>query len=294
MSGRLRRPQAAGPATAQQAHAERRTVRASSGGFQALESAAQRAAVAKSLRAQQIGGGGAAFAGGADQQIAPVEVELAASVSSLDMGRCRRPAGSGSASRSRAVAHVDEREAGARARRRARRTALRVPSGAGDGRGAGAPPRDAPRIPAARRARRRCVLKVTRSKISISSGRGRAGPASSLSASSACRLPNTPGTGPSTPASAQLPTRPSRVASGHTQRRQARGIVAAHQLQLPFVLVDAREQHRLAGAQREVVEQELGGEVVAAVEDEVVAGARAVRRCRRRGAAHALRRALRD
>ena len=53
------------------------------------------------------------------------------------------------------------------------------------------------------------------------------------------------------------------------------GVVAAHQLQLAFVLVHAREQHRLAGPQREVVEQELGGEVVAAVEDEIVARAQA-------------------
>ncbi len=49
--------------------------------------------------------------------------------------------------------------------------------------------------------------------------------------------------------------------------------VAAHQLQLAFVLIDAGEQHRLAGAQRHVVEQELGAEVVAAVEDQVVAAA---------------------
>jgi len=39
-------------------------------------------------------------------------------------------------------------------------------------------------------------------------------------ASIACIAPRVPGTGPSTPASAQFPTRPSRGASGHRQRRQ--------------------------------------------------------------------------
>ena len=37
-------------------------------------------------------------------------------------------------------------------------------------------------------------------------------------------------------------------------------------------MIDAGEQHRLAGAQRQIVEQELRGEVVAAVEDQVVTG----------------------
>ena len=48
-----------------------------------------------------------------------------------------------------------------------------------------------------------------------------------------------------------------------------RAVVATYQLQLAFVLIDAREQHRLAQAQRNIVQQELGGEVVAAVEDEI-------------------------
>ncbi|MFO1428259.1 MAG: hypothetical protein U1F11_15075 [Steroidobacteraceae bacterium] len=43
----------------------------------------------------------------------------------------------------------------------------------------------------------------------------------------------------------------------------------AHRLQLALVLVDAREQQRLAERLGEVVEQELGREVVAAVDDQV-------------------------
>jgi hypothetical protein len=51
-----------------------------------------------------------------------------------------------------------------------------------------------------------------------------------------------------------------------------RGFITAHHLELSFVLVDACEQHRLVGAQRQFVEQELRREVVAAIEKEIVTG----------------------
>ena len=73
----------------------------------------------------------------------------------------------------------------------------------------------------ARRAFIRETCSVRRSMTSSSSPSCPGSPSSIFSASSACRLPKTPGTGPSTPASAQLPTRPSRVACGQMQRKQA-------------------------------------------------------------------------
>ena len=63
----------------------------------------------KALRAQQIGGGRAAFARGADQQIAPVECRAsAASVSSLDMGRCSAACRQRLGGALARIAHVDE------------------------------------------------------------------------------------------------------------------------------------------------------------------------------------------
>ena len=91
-----------------------------------------------------------------------------------------------------------------------------------------------------------------------------------FSASSACRLPNTPGTGPSTPASAQLPTSPSRVASGHTQRRQAPLRSGRTTWSWPSYWYTLEKIDRLAQAHAHIVQQELGAEVVRAVDDEIV------------------------
>ncbi len=58
---------------------------------------------------------------------------------------------------------------------------------------------------------------VDQEQLVLSSWPGRS--SRSFSTSMACIWPSTAGTGPSTPASAQLPTSPSRVGSGHWQRR---------------------------------------------------------------------------
>ena len=59
-------------------------------------------------------------------------------------------------------------------------------------------------------------------------------------------------------------------------------IVRADDLELSFILIDARDHRRLAGAHRRIVDQELGREVVAAIDDDVRTGDQAVRARRRR------------
>ena len=135
---------------------------------------------------------------------------------------------------------------------------------------------------------------VSRSSTSSSSASCPGRSNSSFSASSACRLPNVPGTGPSTPASAQLPTSPSRVASGQMHRRQAPPRVRPHDLQLAFVLVHAGKDHRLAQPHASIIQHELGREVVGAVDDERIGLDDCRRRWRRRAAAHAYARRPRD
>ena len=61
--------------------------------------------------------------------------------------------------------------------------------------------------------------------------------------------------------------------------------IGAHDLQLAFVLVDARKHGRHARAHGGVVHQELGGEIVGAVDDRVGLRRRAAPRARRRSAA---------
>ena len=269
-------------------------MRVSSGGFQALESAAQRAALAQ-IPASAAGRRRRrcvcrwrtpADSGRRDRASRPRR-------SSLDMGRCRPAAGSGSAARSResrtstsvkparCAASASEpnctsRLAGRR-QRRVRLTAARCAAQSG-----------------ARRARRRCVFRVTRSKISISSAPRPGQAQQALERFERLQAAEHAGHRAEHAGFGAIADQPVARGFGPHAAQAGRCAVAAHQLQLAFVLVDAREQHRLAGAQRDVVEQELGGEVVAAVEDQVVTGARAVRHCRRRAAAHAIRRALRD
>ena len=90
------------------------------------------------------GGRGAALAGRADQQVAPGEIEVAASVSSLDMGRCSAPTGSGSAARSRASRTSTNVKPAARGVRE--RAELYFEFLGGARRAAGWPRADAPRI----------------------------------------------------------------------------------------------------------------------------------------------------
>ena len=123
----------------------------------------------------------------------------------------------------------------------------------------------------ARRARSRCVFSVTRSKISISFA-ARPGQAQQVFQ---CleRLQAAEHAGHRAQHTGLRAVADQAIARGFRPHaaQAGRGRIAGHQLQLSLVLIDAGEQHRLAGAQRHVVEQELGAEIVAAIEHQVVA-----------------------
>ncbi len=88
--------------------------------------------------------------------------------------------------------------------------------------------------------------------------------------SSACSAPKVPGTGPNTPASAQLPTTPSATASGQRPAQAGMAGLRLVHLQLALVLVDAGKNRGPAGEHGGVVDEVLGAEIVAAIDDHIV------------------------
>ena len=89
------------------------------------------------------------------------------------------------------------------------------------------------------------------------------------SASAACSAPSTPTTGPTTPASAQVSLRPARDVLEHAAQAGAAGRAGRERPAHPAHRAGLDDGH--AGERAGVGDQELGGEVVGALDDQVVA-----------------------